>query len=503
MNKFKTKLAAFFRGEGFTGGTITAIVIAAVIAFNVIVYALTLKFGLYLYKPEAVDLTISGSTDSLFADAIDKGEKVTVIFCRAEDDMVLDEIGYFHETAKQFAERYPEFISIEYVNIITKRNSAGELVDLARYQQTDAEGNLVPLYKSSVIFESRTQHKTVIDIISSTFTYDSTSSSYQSYNGEEVFASMVSWVLTDEHKTAYFTTYHGEAVDFGFANMLACAGYSVEAIDLRKNEIPDDAGLVIISNPVKDFERAAEGATHIRSEIERLRSYMDRGGCVYVAIDPYSEKLHVLESFIAEYGIEIPSVEKNGKDYRYIVKDTSNAITADSFTIVTELAENGTGSALGEKMAQYTDSSVIVKDVAMLELSGSATEIFVTSGSSSIYTGSEVVNSDGGYCVGAVSVSDADDGKKSTIFVVPSIYLTANDAVVTTGYANRDFLYVMIEDLFGANSVPHGCNTVYTVTSMLENLTMGTARTITALLLAIPAVIAVIGAVVVIRRKNR
>lgn len=230
---------------------------------------------------------------------------------------------------------------------------------------------------------------------------------------------------------------------------------------------------------------------------------MDRGGCIYVAIDPYSEKLHVLESFIAEYGIEIPSVEKNGKDYRYIVKDTSNAITADSFTIVTELAENGTGSALGEKMAQYTDSSVIVKDVAMLELSGSATEIFVTSGSSSIYTGSEVVNSDGGYCVGAVSVSDADDGKKSTIFVVPSIYLTANDAVVTTGYANRDFLYVMIEDLFGANSVPHGCNTVYTVTSMLENLTMGTARTITALLLAIPAVIAVIGAVVVIRRKNR
>ena len=72
MNKFKTKLAALFRGEGFTGGTITAIVIAAVIAFNVIVYALTLKFGLYLYKPEAVDLTISGSTDSLFADAIDK-----------------------------------------------------------------------------------------------------------------------------------------------------------------------------------------------------------------------------------------------------------------------------------------------------------------------------------------------------------------------------------------------------------------------------------------------
>ena len=488
--------------SGISGATI-ALFIAIVVVFNVAFYALATHYSWYAYTSPSYEHEIGDTSRTYFENLDTEGKTVKIIFCNTADQLDADAASRLaHETAKQLAARH-DFISIEYVNIITKRNSAGELVDLARYQQTDAEGNPVPLYKSSVIFESRTQHKTVIDIISSTFTYDSTGSSYQSYNGEEVFASMVSWVLTDEHKTAYFTTYHGEAVDFGFANMLACAGYSVEAIDLRKNEIPDDAGLVIISNPVKDFERAAEGATHIRSEIERLRSYMDRGGCIYVAIDPYSEKLHVLESFIAEYGIEIPSVEKNGKDYRYIVKDTSNAITADSFTIVTELAENGTGSALGEKMAQYTDSSVIVKDVAMLELSGSATEIFVTSGSSSIYTGSEVVNSDGGYCVGAVSVSDADDGKKSTIFVVPSIYLTANDAVVTTGYANRDFLYVMIEDLFGANSVPHGCNTVYTVTSMLENLTMGTARTITALLLAIPAVIAVIGAVVVIRRKNR
>ena len=503
MNKFKTKLAAFFRGEGFTGSTITAIIIGSVIAFNVIVYALTMKFGLYLYKPEAVDLTISGMTDALFAEPISKGERVKVTFCRAEDEMELDEIGYFHQTAKQFAERYPDFIELEYVNIITKRNSKGELVDLSKYQEKDAEGNAVPLYKASVIFESRIQHKTVIDIISSTFTYDSASSSYQSYNGEEVFASMVSWVLNAEHKTVYFTTFHGEAVDFGFATMLTCAGYTVESLDLRKSEVPEDAGLVVISNPVKDFERAAEGATHIRSEIERLRSYMERGGSIYVAIDPYSEKLHVLESFIAEYGITVPSVSRDGKDYRYIVKDSSNAITADNFTIVTEIADNEVAGAIGEQMSKYTDSNVIIKDVAALELSGNAKEIFVTSASSSTYTGADVADSDGGYCVAAVSVNEEDGGKESTIFVVPSIYLTANDAVVTTGYANRDFLYVMLEQLFGSYPAPNGCNMVYTSTGMLENLTMGTARTITALLLSIPAVIAVVGAVVIVRRKNR
>jgi hypothetical protein len=133
--------------------------------------------------------------------------------------------------------------------------------------------------------------------------------------------------------------------------MLACAGYTIESIDLRKTEVPEDAGLVVISNPVKDFEKAADGATHIRSEIERLEKYMERGGNIYVAIDPYSEKLHVLENFIAKYGIEIPSVEKDGKDYRYIVKDTTNAITADSFTIVTEIAQNEYASALGVKVS--------------------------------------------------------------------------------------------------------------------------------------------------------
>ena len=157
----------------------------------------------------------------------------------------------------------------------------------------------------------------------------------------------------------------------------------------------------------------------------------------------------------------------------------------------------------GEKLALYTDSNVIVKDVSSLKLSGAATEVFVTSGSSSVYTGADVVDNGGNYCVGAMSVADAENGGKSTIFVMPSIYLTANDATVATGYANRDFLYVMLEDAFGASSVPHGCNVVYASTNMLENLTMGTARTITALLLSIPAVIAVIGAVVVVRRKNR
>ena len=88
------------------------------------------------------------------------------------------------------------------------------------------------------------------------------------------------------------------------------------------------------------------------------------------------------------------------------------------------------------------------------------------------------------------------------MFVTSSIYLTSTDALVAKGYSNRVFVYSLIEKVFtSGTSVPYGCNTVYYNTEVLENLTMGRARLYTALIMAVPAALAVVGAVVVTRRK--
>ena len=60
-----------------------------------------------------------------------------------------------------------------------------------------------------------------------------------------------------------------------------------------------------------------------------------------------------------------------------------------------------------------------------------------------------------------------------------------------------------MEEVFGATDLPYGCKTVYYDTEKLNDLTMGTARVYTAFILAIPAALAVFGAVVILRRKNR
>lgn len=511
MSNFTKRLGAHFTGNRklkLTSDAIAALIIGVVIVVNVIAFALTQAFSLYLYKLDVADLSLSGSTDEFFAEAIDNGSRVTVMFCQAEDDVKKNSTGSFVlTTAKNFAERYPDFIDLEFVNIITGKNSKNEFVDVTQYQQKDANGKPYPIYKTSVIFidEISGRSKVLSDAstegYASFYTLDSSGSAL-SYNGEEMMAAMVNWVLTEKHDTAYFTSTHGEVADIGLGNMITAAGYNIDIIDLRRNEVPDDAAMIVISNPIKDFERAMEGS-NVYSEIERLRGYIEKGGCIYVAIDPYTERHEVLESFLKDYGITISSAENDGKVLRNIVRDSRNAITADSFTLVCEIPDGKYASAIADSVEKFGAHSVIQRECAALELSNGAEPILLSSAASETYAGDKKTDNSGRYCVGAIGFCENEFGEDGRIFVTSSIYLTSTDALVANGYSNRVFVYSLLENVFsGGNNMPYGCNTVYYNTEVLENLTMGKARLYTALIMAVPTALAVVGAVVVTRRKN-
>ena len=76
------------------------------------------------------------------------------------------------------------------------------------------------------------------------------------YNGEEAMTAGILWVLQDEHKKVYLTKGHSESATMTLTTLLGYAGYTVETIDLHNTEVPSDAEMVIISNPVQDFEKA-------------------------------------------------------------------------------------------------------------------------------------------------------------------------------------------------------------------------------------------------------
>ncbi len=511
MEKIKAKLKALFRKDNLRSTAITALLIGVVIAVNIIVYTLTAVFGLYLSpSAEDYDLSISGASDVLFEDALSRGKKVTVMFCRPEDEMPddlavnTDEIGIFYLTAEKFKERYNGLIDFEFVNIITHRNGDGEVVDLGKYQLKDDEGNSYPIYESTVVFMCEDRHKTVSNIISASFIYDAnvSSTSYTAYCGEEVFASMVTQVLSNESsKKVQFTTLHSERIDSAFASVLSCAGYELDTVNLRRGEIAEDTDLIVISNPQTDFERSAEGSG-VRSEIDKLREFVKAGGNIYVALDPYVEKLPSLEAFLKEFGISYSEREVDGKLLRDIVKDNDNAITMDKVTIVADVSSEGIGASVSEKLKEYEAEGIIISHSASLKLEGGASPLLVTSGSSSTYAGDKQTDKSGNYCI-AATASYPNEENSGNILVVPSIYMTANDALYSSGYANREFLYAVTEEIFGVENVPIGCGIIHFNSGVLQNLTAKSMRVYTVLIFTIPAALAVLGTVVVVRRKNR
>ena len=505
MSNFKNKAKAFFGTDGFSSATLTTAIIAVTLAVNVLFYVLTISLGLYIVPKEKDETTLSGATDTLFEQAINDKRKVKISFCYPEEDLKTHDTGAFvYKTALEFQKRYPEFIEIEYINIITKRNSKGEMVNLSAYQK-DMRGNDTPIYRSSVIFESTTATKHNYIVITDTASAVGFSNFYTlnssgeatSYSGEEFMAAMISWVLQDEHKTAYLTTSHSEQADVSFANLLSAAGYYIDVINLKESEVPEDAGLVVISNPRSDFERAAEGSS-VRTEIERLDSYVKGGGNLYVTLDPYVKRLAVLESFLSECGISFSVLANESGYHRNIVKDSNNAITADGFTLVADYAEGDVSSAIEQRVDFFTDGGVIIREASALELSAGAKPLLISSSASVCEADGKTTSTDGKYCVAAYN--DIGEGR---VMVVPSIYISVADALITNGYANKEFLFASFEYLFGAKGMPYGCRAVLYDTQTLENLTMGTARLYTAIILAIPTAIAVVGSVIIIRRKNR
>ena len=524
MNNFKQKLLSFLRGRNFASGLLVAIIVASVVFVNIIAYTLTESFGLYIYSPEQPDFAISDTFSEAFGAAAKRGEEVTVTFCMDEDDVKAHSTGsYVRETANRFKEKYGELVTLRYVNLITMYDQDGRDVSdelngykaICEKEKEDYLAGKASTYsaisKTSVIFRSGENYKILTDVSSGVgyvdfYTLDSRGY-VTSYNGEEIFASMINWVLTDEHPTAYFTTGHGESFSKNLHTALLCAGYEVDVLNLRNPKLDraevvkmlDGAGLIVISNPTSDFEKAAPGSG-IQTEIELLEYYAKGGGSFLITTDPYfpRKNLKSLYGFIESYGITMfDDAEGNAQT----VRDTDNGIPGDGFTVYAELGESDVAQQIARKLSD--SGRVILRDVSPLRLTGNAKALLETSASSVCFADGEITDREGNYPIAALSEKTGDTGNTSRMFFIPSVYLTASDAMVSTGYANKDFMYSLFDVYFGLGDMPYGANSIVFNNQVLEGLTMGMANIYSAILIAIPAVVGLVGAVTLIRRKNR
>ena len=510
----RPKMSATNRRENSSGIVLTAALIVAVLALNVLVYAIVTVTGAYFPLVKEKDITVlSDATDHLFDEAKDAGKKVRITFFYSfsiDTDVKNHSTGSFvYRTVENFQKKHPGFIEVNFINLVTRYSELDEgRVSIEKYQNTET-----PLTRYSVAFECGSRIKIVTDMQSNLaysdfYTLDENLYA-TSYDGEQFIAGMICNVTRNESLKAYLVKGHSETLDPAFGRLLTLAGYEYdpEGFDISKSPIPEDCDLLVISNPISDFESVA-----VTSEIKRLESYIERGGNLMVMLDPVAKKnLKSLEALLANYGITVSrtTLETDGRQVCEVVRDTAMATTAspDGYTFYTSFAEaGGVSGAIASTVKKYTDAGVAVSTAGSLKLSGNAQPVLVSSKGSRCEVDGVTTNDNGSYVVAAVSKNPASQGNvgESTIFVMSGIYSTASGFLTANGYANRDFYYSVLENAFGAKGMPYGIEmAISTDVATIEGLTMRMAKVYFALVMLVPATTAVVGTVIVVKRKNR
>lgn len=500
MNKIFQKVKSAFVADGRFSPAMAAVLLAIVIAVNGIVFALTTHFGLYFYKPSDEGMQITDTAAPAFEKMQRAQWKVEILFCMAEDELAVHDTGAFvYYTAKQLAQKYPDYISLEYMNLLTRVDSKGyrRTEEIEKYKAKLSEGEV--LRNTSVVLTyknvaGQSFYRVLTDNTSigfaSFFMLDSEGSAV-AYNGEEILTAMSVLPTNKETKKVYFTQYHGEIADISLTTLFVCAGYEIRVLNLRDKDVPKDCELLVICAPQTDFEKGSG----VNAEIERLTTYVENGGHLFVTTHSYLKTpLKNFDAFLASYGLE--TIRSEGEVG--IVRDSVNSVPTNAYTLVSDYAESALLSTVRPHLAGR--GGVALTQTAALSLKGKAKPLLLSSSSAVLEAGGKTVDRAGSYALAAMT--EVDGG--GDIVVIPSVYLTATDAMTSNTYSNRIFVYGLIETLYDEQAqLPYGCRVVNLSMDMLENLTARAARIYTAIIFAIPAALAVIGFVLLRRRRNR
>lgn len=361
MNKGSFLNSRKFR-HGSTAAILTAFVIAVVVIINIIFTALAQKYmwytdmtteKLYTLSDEAIELM-----DTSFKKVeAERGEdiKVDIIFCDEKDNLMAETTQrYVLETALQLQTEFPDVIDVKFIDVWTNPSA----VDKYR---NNAHSNI---YSTNVIVSSGTEFR--VYALNAFYVFsDADSTTPWSYNGEKKLASGILACIQAESPIACFTMNHGEAFyDYELLYLMEDAGYKVETLDLATQEIPADCRMLVTYKPQADF--LIKDKVSDISEIAKLDAYLDATNAYMVFVDPQTPVLTNLEEYLEEWGVVFDrTTDLAGDSYSYTIKDSSQSLTTDGYTIQAEYTTGGLGASITTDMRDVAYPPKVIFQNAM------------------------------------------------------------------------------------------------------------------------------------------
>ena len=558
---------------GGVSAAVTVLIIAAVILFNVIFSALSQKFTWYVdLTPDRLftlsdecialirdgDAEFANSTSSPIqmvdkireenkaynaehglsaehADYRDEHIMINLIFCDDPDVWKEDSsMHYVYNTALELQAEFPDHISIKNYNIIHNPSSVTKF----------KTNSLSTISTTSVIIEFGTEYR--VRNLKSFYTFSSDTDDVPwAYNGEKAFCSSILSVTRAESPLACYTVDHGESfTDISLLQTLVDAGYVLDDLNLRSEEIPAECRLLIIFDPKEDF-LVNDGTTDI-DEIEKIDKFLDGTNSMMVFASPDTPVLTHLEEYLAEWGIKFDrhTDAATGDQHPYMINDDSNSLTVDGYTVVSEYVTDNPISGITEDMrSRPTPQSVIFKnamsishsdmytpqhyvneedssisyDFASYSVDGTSRALYnlfvTTENAVAMANGSEVekASKENRLALMTVSVEDRTTQESNYTTVNEASYVVAcgstefaSEAFLqSNAYGNTDLLLSLCRAI-GREPVPVGLGFKPFADYTIDTVTTKDATQYTVTLALVPIIIATAaGIVVLVRRKHR
>ncbi len=493
---------------------LTVFVIAVVVIVNVIFQTLATRYAWFVDMTSSGTFTLSDDCRDYVADniiplidadnaALSEDQKIRIIFC--DDKAAWEEQTvqkYLVNTATELADAFPDHIEIEYINIWNHPS-------LAKKYKVFADTNVVIEYGDRYVLRP----------LNDFYVFNSADTATPiAYNGEKSLATGILHVAQRKTPIAYLTVNHGETLaDSSFLNLLVDAGYTYNYLDLMNYEIPEDCELLITYNPVKDF--AVNDGISVKDEIAKLDAYMEQGGAymVFVNSDTFVAGEFVnFETYMESWGVNFMHSPVAGIEHCYTVKDTSQSLSVDGYTVLGNYTTNSRGASIAQA-AGYSpvvfSRATCISPAEGFSAAGDGTYTkngctlspILTSGENAeAWAGGKAVanaTAENPFIMMTLSEKTVSGGT-GYILTCTSTTFADEDALNSPVYGNGNVLLASIETI-GNDRIPTTLTSKPFADSTIDTITVAQKTYITVLLATVPALIAAAaGMIILIRRKH-
>lgn len=258
------------------------------------------------------------------------------------------------------------------------------------------ENNIVISCKKT----NRTTTVSFNDILVSSASYYSTSSSASSFDGDGQLTSALNYVTSDKEYKAYYTSGHGESsLSSEVTSLLTKSRISTsDLLLMTATSIPDDCDLLIIDGATSDFTK---------DEVKLLSSYLKKGGKVVTLLAQTSKSMKNLYGLLKDYGLTVQS--------GYIA-DTERSYQGNYYYLIPNLSVSGDmASGISSNSVMMINSKGMTQSTPVRD--SISTDAFMTT-SSNGYAVTEKKQTQGTYVLGATSTESVkvknSKGKKVT-----------------------------------------------------------------------------------------